>query len=88
MKVDNLNFDLPIDVRLGSENVVKNIAGINGALESMRIALVTDEEKVKEDDAKLEISSQDMQRKKDELKIELLLLITPTHGKFSRYLDQ
>ena len=83
MKVANLNFDLPIDVRLGSENVVKNIAGLNGALISMRIALVTDEEKVTEDSAKVGGSSQDMQRKKDELKSKLLLLITPTDGEFS-----
>lgn len=49
----------------------------------MLIALVADEEKVKDDGAKLEINTQDIKRKKDELKSELLLLITPTHGKIA-----
>lgn len=62
---------------------MENVAGLNGTLKSTLIALVADEEKVKDDGAKLEINAQDIQREKDELKSELLLLITPTHGKFA-----
>ena len=62
---------------------MENVAGLDGTLKSMLIALVADEEKVKDDGAKLEINAQDIQREKDELKSELLLLITPTHGKFA-----
>ena len=62
---------------------MKNVAGLNSTLKSMLIALVADEEKVKDDGAKLEVNTQDIKRKKDELKSELLLLITPTHGKIA-----
>lgn len=62
---------------------MENVAGLNGTLKSTLIALVADEEKLKDDGAKLEINAQDIQREKDELKSELLLLITPTHGKFA-----
>ena len=46
----------------------------------MLIALVADEEKVKEDSENLEIRFQDMHRAIDELQSKISLLVTPTNG--------